>query len=206
MDQYVQQPGGASEPNLFQPDEGVSDLQAGSRSERTSSYTPQTDVSMQGQDFSLPSNSYSWRASEFIEHKKSALWFLCLFLAVIAIGAITWFAAHDVFLSVMVVLGAGVFGIYAAHRPKQTTYKLDGASLGIGGRTYSLSQFRSFSIIPEGSVLRIELAPLKRFAVSTTMYCQPGDSDRVIAMLTAYLPMSPSRSNWVDRFMRSIRF
>jgi hypothetical protein len=222
MDQYVQQPGGANESNLFHPDEVVVSLNrqevhnVQSPRQLPSSPTPQPVAPPASQTQVLPSpsipssvapsDSFAWNASEFIEHEKSAVWFFGLILVAIAVGAITWFAAHDIFLSVMTVLGVGVFGVYATHRPKQASYRLSGAVLNINTRTYNLHDFHSFSVAPEGTLLRIELAPMKRFAVSLTVYCRPDDGDRIVGLLAAYLPLTPPSNDFSDRLMRSIRF
>lgn len=216
MDQYVQQPGGGNEPNFFRPDEVVvpqnqADTAVSVTPPRTMSMEPmpalpQAAESPASAPSAMSSRSFTWTASEFIEHKKSAAWFLCLMLATVVVTGVTWFAAHDIFLSCMVVLGVGIFGMYATHRPKQTAYSLAGALLAIGSRTYNLNDFHSFSITHEGTLLRIELFPLKRLAVAATFYCRPEDGDRIAALLSVYLPMTPPRNDFADRLMRSIRF
>jgi len=153
-----------------------------------------------------PVGTITWTAAEYIEHKKTSLWFLGLGFFALLLGAVVWFIARDVFLTSMVILGAATFGVYAARRPRQTTYSLDGATLLIGSRSYNLSEFRSFSMAPEGSLLAVELAPMKRFAVYTIIYCHPKDQEKVAALLSAYLPMTPPRNDLTDQLLRRIHF
>jgi|SRR5581483_9394339 len=219
MDQHVTQPGG--EPNLFQPDEvvvptaasaaAVGAVQAPLEMPAPLQTTPQESASAQSP--TVPSvplaptpSSFSWTAAEYLEHRKSFSWFAALTLVAFLLGAGVWFITKDVFLSSMVVLGVAVFGIYAGRRPKQTTYRIEGPALHIGSRLYDLREFRSFSVIPEGPVVSVELVPMKRFAIYTIFYCTVKDADTIADLLSAYLPITPPRNDLTDQFMRRIHF
>lgn len=148
----------------------------------------------------------SWTASEFIAHHKSIRWYLSLGSAAVLVLAAVWFVTKDVFAVVTIAIGLGLLGFYATHKPRQQSYSLDSSGLTIGDRRYRFNEFRSFSLIPEGAFLSIELAPLKRFATFTTVYFDPADEGRIVGLLSAHLPTAPPRGDLTDQLMRRIRF
>lgn len=197
MDEHAVRPGGTGEPNLFQPDNAAVSL-AG-RNEAPATPLQQATPQDVGQPL-------TWTATEYVEHKKPMGWFLGLGVATLCLGAAVWFMAKDIFLTVTVMFGTAIFGVYAARRPKEAAYSLEGPSLTIASRSYNLGDFRSFSIAPEGSLLAIELAPMKRFATYTVVYCHPKDQEKIAGLLSAYLPMTPPRNDLTDQFLRRIHF
>ena len=148
----------------------------------------------------------TWTASEFIAHQKSGSWFGLLALAAVVIAALAWLITRDVIATGTVVIGVVLLGVYARQQPRQTSYTLDAYGLTIGNRQYRYDEFRSFMVVPEGAFLSVELMPLKRIAMTVTMFLDPQDEDRVLDMLSLYLPMEESRTNLTDSLMRRIRF
>ncbi|HET7320738.1 MAG TPA: hypothetical protein VFI84_04105 [Candidatus Saccharimonadales bacterium] len=153
-----------------------------------------------------PEGSISWTASEFIAHDKSAGWYLMLGGATIALAAIIWLVTKDKISAGVVVFGAALFGIYAARKPRQLQYQLDSSGLTIGQRHFVYHDFRSFSVVPEGGINSIVLSPLKRFAPLTTIYYDPADEDKIVALLSDRLPVERRQKDLVDRLMWRIRF
>ena len=150
--------------------------------------------------------SISWTASEFIAHQKNAAWYGALALATVAITTAVWFLTKDPIATGCVVIGMAIFGFYAAHKPRQQAYTIDGSGLAIGQQRYGFSDFRSFSVIQEEGAYSVQLAPLKRFATYLTVYIDPKDRDKIIDLLSSYLPMEEARPNLTDGFLRRIRF
>lgn len=148
----------------------------------------------------------TWTASEFIAHQKSTAWYVSLSVGAVAGAGLAWFITKDFVPPVVVVIGALLFGFYAGHKPRQMSYSLDDRGLMVGGRFLPFSEFRSFSVVPEGAFASIELAPLKRFATVTTIYFDPADEDKIVSLLAAHLPMEEVQQDSVDQLMRRIRF
>lgn len=209
MDQHAAQSGGSGEQNYFQPDSGSAPVSI------ASPVTSVTAIHAGATQMPAPAlqptaNSVgeplSWTALEYIEHRKSFAWFAGLGVVALLLGAVIWLIARDIFLASVIVVGVLGFGVYAARRPKQATYLLEGANLHIGARVYPLADFRSFSLTPEGALVAIELAPMKRFAVPVIFYCHQNDQAKATDLLSAYLPLTPPRNDLTDQFMRRIRF
>lgn len=151
-------------------------------------------------------DSITWTASEFIAHQKTPLWYVTLLGASLVLAAVIYLLTKDVVSSGVVVVGAIALAVYGARQPRQLEYRLDKRGLSVGNRNYTYSEFRSFSVVPEGAFNSIVLIPLKRFALLTTIYYSPEDEDKIIAMLTERLPLEPRKKDAIDRLMWRIRF
>lgn len=158
----------------------------------------------------VPSNpeqtEITWTASEFVAHEKSASWYMGLAVAAAAIAGLIYLITRD-FVSVGVVLfGAFMLGVYGARQPRQLDYSIDPSGVTIGQKYYPFSDFRTFSIIPEGAFSSIVFMPLKRFAPPTTIYYDPKDENSIVAVLSNSLPFEEGKHDAVERLMRRIRF
>lgn len=148
----------------------------------------------------------TWTASEYVAHEKSAGWYTGLLLAVALIGGLVFLITRDV-VSVGVVVVAGlVFAVYANHQPRQLQYRLDERGIGVGDKQYSYSEFRSFSVMPEGAFQSIVFMPLKRFSPPLTIYFSPDDETKIADLLVDKLPFEEMRRDAVDSLLRRIRF
>lgn len=152
------------------------------------------------------SSGVSWTASEFIAHHKSAGWYSLLGLAALIVAAVVWLLTKDVFSSSLVFIGVLLLGVYGAHKPRELTYAVDDLGITIGRTHHSFGEFRSFSVLSEGAFSSIELVPLKRFAMYTTVYFEPVDEDKIIKVLNTHLPMEKPRNDLVEQLMHRIRF
>ena len=152
------------------------------------------------------SDGVTWTASEFIAHHKSAGWYALLGLAALIVAAVVWLLTKDVFSSSLVFIGVLLLGVYGGHKPRELTYTLDDLGITIGRIHHSFGEFRSFSVVSEGAFASIELVPLKRFAMYTTVYFEPVDEDKIIKVLNTHLPMEKPRNDLVEQLMHRIRF
>jgi hypothetical protein len=148
----------------------------------------------------------SWTASEFIAHHKSPGWYLLLTIIAVVLAVIIWFLTRDAISVAVIIVGAAIFGTYAARKPHQVPYQVDEAGIGIGIRHYGYEQLRSFAIVPEGAFSSIVFMPLKRFMPVITIYYAPQDEARIVETLSARLPVERQQGDMIDRLMRRIRF
>lgn len=150
--------------------------------------------------------SVTWTASEFIEHQKSASWYLLLAVATVVVAGGLYWLIHDLITSIIIGIVAIIFGITAARKPRQISYALDSKGITIGSRFLPYADFRSFTVDQEGAFASVSLMPLKRFAPMTVIYLDPQDEDRILNLLSEYLPLDQTRTDAVERLMRRIRF
>ena len=148
----------------------------------------------------------TWSASEFIAHQKSFVWYALLGLVAIAVGALIYILTSDKISTGAVIFVAVVMGIAAARKPRTLPYQLDHAGLSIGVKFYDYGQFRSFAVMDEGAFSSVVFMPLRRFMPIITVYFEPQDQDRIVAILADHLPMEAHQLDTIDQLMRKIRF
>jgi hypothetical protein len=148
----------------------------------------------------------TWTASEFIAHAKSLGWYVVLVAGTAVFAAAVYLLTRDRISVVVIVVAALLLGVYANHKPRQMEYRLDGRGLTIGDKHFSYDQFRSFSVLPEGAFSSIVFMPLKRFALTTTIYYAPEDEDKIVNLLSDHLPLDERGHDAIDRLMHRIRF
>jgi hypothetical protein len=153
-----------------------------------------------------PDQVVTWTASEFVAHAKSAGWYAALGLAAIAGAALIYLMTKD-YISVAVILIAGMLlGVYAGHKPREMQYRLDFRGLTVGDKHFGYSEFRSFSVLPEGAFSSIVFMPLKRFAIPTTIYYAPEDENKIVDLLSDHLPLEEGGHDAIDRLLHRIHF
>ena len=148
----------------------------------------------------------SWSASEFIAHNKTPGWYVVLFLSSIALAAGVYFLTRDKITSGMIVFAALLFGIMGARKPRELPYKVSSDGLHIGQKFYPYDSFESFSVVQEESIESIWFMPLKRFMPGLSIYFAPNDGQKIMDVLSNYLPFEAKELDLVDRLMHRIRF
>jgi hypothetical protein len=148
----------------------------------------------------------SWTASEYVHHAKTGGWYLALAVCAVLVAGLVYLISHDWVSVGVVIAAAAVFGSYGSRQPRQLDYHLDGQGIGIGPKRYRYGEFKSFSVIPEGAFSSITFMPLKRFSPPISIYYAPEDEEKILALLSQYLPFEEPRRDAVDSFMRRIRF
>lgn len=148
----------------------------------------------------------SWTASEYVHHDKTASWYLGLAIGAVLVAALVYLISHDWVSVGVVIVAALVLGSYGARQPRQLDFQLDNQGIGIGPKRYFYGEFKSFSVIPEGAFSSITFMPLKRFSPPISIYYAPEDEEKILTLLSQYLPFEQPRRDAVDSLMRRIRF
>jgi hypothetical protein len=151
-------------------------------------------------------NGISWVAAEFVAHEKSASWYMKLAVVAIAIAVVIFLLTRDLISAGVAPVCALFLGILAARHPRELQYRMSDHGISVGNRHYGYGDFRSFSLVPEGSLLGIVLMPLKRFAPLLTVYCAPEDQDKIVGVLSDRLPYEEHKPDAIEQLMRRIHF
>lgn len=164
------------------------------------------DESPQDTQYSI--NPISWTASEYIAHDKSPFWYVSVSLMVFAFaGLILILDGVDSWLSPLLIILAGViFMVAASRKPQILEYMVDDSGIHVGKKLFHYSQFKSFSLVPEGPIMTIVLTPLQRFMPSLTIYYETKDQESIVEVLSSYLPHETKKLDLIDNLMRKIRF
>lgn len=172
------------------------------------SYKPMANMpAQQTQEAPAPTQSeIIWTASEFIAHNKSLGWYSLLALAAVVLSSLVYLLTKDLVSVGIIIFVALILGIAARRKPRVLNYQLNDNGIAIGQRFYAYHEFRSFSVMQEGVFSSIMFIPLKRFMPTINIYYDPQDEDRIIQMLSYYLPLENHTRDAVDSLIHHIRF
>lgn len=147
----------------------------------------------------------SWSASEYIDHTHGIGWYAVLAVGTIGLGVGIYFLTKDYFAAGVIAILGVIVGVFAARKPKEITYDISSSGIKVGEKSYNYSQFKSFSLIREGSLSSINLLPLKKFMPPISAYFPPNDEQRIVNSLGNYLPYEERKMDGVDRLTRRLR-
>ena len=148
----------------------------------------------------------TWTASEFIEHHKSAGWYMVLLLIGLAVCTGLYFLTKDKITVGAIAVCFLVFGIVAGRKPRVLPYRIDHDGLTVGKRLYTYDEFKAFAVIDEGTFSSITFLPLKRFSPGLNIYYAPEDEARILEALSTYLPVEQGKLDLFEALMRRVRF
>lgn len=148
----------------------------------------------------------SWTASEFITHEKSVGWYGLLAATAIVAAVLVYLVTKDKISTGIVILAAIALGVFAARKPQIQTYSLLPEGLQIGSKVYSFQEFKTFSVIEEGTITSVVFMPFKRFMPPLTIYVAPELEDKVVNFLSVFMPFEQHKADAVDSLLRRIRF
>ena len=174
-------------------------------SEETNFYKPDDSAAASPAAPKGSKQSVSWTASEFIEHQRGAGWYAMLFIVTIAVAAGIYFIIHDYFAAGVIVILGIITGVYAGHKPGQTTYEVNRSNLKIGEKTFAYSNFKSFSVIRDGALVSLNLNPLKRFGLTASAYLDPKDEAKVTDIIGQYLPLEDRDVDLFEALTRRLK-
>lgn len=148
-----------------------------------------------------------WQASEFIDHQKSALWFIALVgVAIVASVAIYFLTGGGVLAPIVVGMSALAFATIARQKPRSLQYGLTSSDITVGQKKFNYDDFKAFSVVQDGALYSIVLEPTKRFMPPLTIYFANEDGEKIFDTLAQHLPHEDKQLDAVDRMMRKIRF
>jgi len=176
---------------VFKP--GSSDAALPQEPAPGANYEPQTDA-------------VQWSASEYVANDKTPGWFLTLGLGAIALAIIIYFMTTDIMSVIVIMSLAIIVGVFAARQPHVLEYALDARGIHMGHKFYPYGVFKSFSIVKDGGLSHIVLSPLKRFMPPLTVHYPPNDEDRIMDVLSDYLPYEEQKRDLVESITRRVRF
>ena len=151
-------------------------------------------------------DSVQWTASEYVAHQKSAGWYFLLGLATVAGSGLIYLITRDKVSAAIVLIIAIIFGAFAARQPRVLGYQIDQTGIKIADKFYPFEMFKSFSVQEEGPLDVILLTPLKRMMPGLSVYFPPEQGDKIIGVLSSYLPHEERQQDAIERLMRKVRF
>src|SRR5687767_323629 len=90
-------------------------------------------------------SSFSWEASEYVEHDRTMLWYIVLGAVTLALVVFSILVLKEWLSALVVVLMAVAIGVYARRKPGVLKYQLSDSGVKIGEKVYPYDEFRSFA-------------------------------------------------------------
>ncbi len=151
--------------------------------------------------------SFTWTASEYIEHEKSSLWYAGLVLGGIIVSVIVYFISDgDKLTTATILIITMTLVFFASRKPKAKTYEISSKGLTIDGKLFSFADFKSFSVVEEGAIESIWLKSLGRFSPMIIIYFAPEEGGKIADLLSNYLPHEQRELDIIDRALKRLRF
>jgi hypothetical protein len=148
----------------------------------------------------------TWTAPEFVAHHKPFGWYALLGLSAIVVAGIVWLLFKDAFSSIVVLVVAILFGAYGARKPRDIQILVDMHGITLNQKFRDYNEFRSFSVVHDGSQPSIVLLPLKRFGMIVTIYYDLENENAIVEELSLHLPYAEHQADPIDALMHRLRF
>lgn len=149
---------------------------------------------------------YTWTASEYIAHEKTAGWYVVLFLLAAILAGVTFYFTKDKVSIFIIFFAAFVFAYFASHKPREMNYMITPDGVTVGNKQYHFDDFKSFGLVPEGAFTSIIFMPHKRFAIPITIYYPPESETKIAELIGNYLPFEEHSKDAIDKLLRAVRF
>jgi hypothetical protein len=150
-------------------------------------------------------HSFSWQASEFIHHQKSAGWYATLALIAVALVAAAILTQQWFSIAVFASMTAAVV-VYASKEPRVLSYRIDNTGITIDNKPNPYKNFKSYSVVKDTGWQMIDLDPTQRFMPRVSIIFDNDDLDKITALLDTKLPRIDREPDWIEKLTRSIRF
>jgi len=151
-------------------------------------------------------DTINWSASEYIAHEKAPSWFAGVAAVAARVAAALFVVTRELLASITVLVVVFVGMFYAGRKPETRSYELSDKGLVVDGKHYSMTEFKSFSIVQEGAVESIWLESLGKFTPTIRLYFAPEDGQRIAGVLEQLLPYQQREIDAVEKASRRIRF
>ncbi len=146
-----------------------------------------------------------WQASEYIQHDRSAKWFILLALVSLILIAIALFLMQSVSFAILVPVMAAALVIYVRRPPGVIDYVVSRKGVHVNDKLHTYDEFRSFGVLSHDGFHSVVLLPRKRFQLSQTMYFPEEVGEDLVDMLAARLPMNEVKQDAIDHFLARLR-
>ena len=153
-----------------------------------------------------PDGSITWTASEFIQHQKGPIWYAVLIIGSIIFSFLVWLVTKDLITASAIIIAMIMLAIWASKKPRDLEYRIDREGLHINNKILSFNDFKSFAVDHNGAFSSLVFFPLKRFSLLVTAYYDPADEQKILDILSMYLPKQDKKRDYIDELMWKIRF
>lgn len=148
--------------------------------------------------------SIQWTGVDDSSRQRKAGWYIIWAAIFIALTtgsfALHWFLGYWQFWSVL-VLAIMIFAtLIISNRSSQTiNYSLTKQDITINDKTYSLSDFKHFTIDNSNGVWILHLIPTKKVAMEYDVIVPNDSAEKIVGVFGKLLPMKDSENSFSDK-------
>lgn len=151
------------------------------------------------------SGSFSWTASEYIDHDRGGSWYLMLIFGTAILAAVVYFLTKEIVATATIAVVGLIVAAYSRRKPRQVVYELSESGIRIGEKSYNYNLFRSFALVKDGELNSVQLSPLKRFMPGISAYYDAADEEKISDILGQHLPYEDAKPDVVDNISRRLK-
>ncbi len=156
-------------------------------------------------DVNLPeAQPIQWQAAEYIQERRSPLWFVGFWIVATLLMAIAAFVVRSWSFAILVPAMAAALMIYSHRPPRILNYVLSSKGVYINEKLHPMSEFRSFGIMRDELVPSLMLLPVKRFRPGLTIHFPAELGEAIVDMLGSRIPMHEVKLDAFDRIIRKL--
>ena len=146
-----------------------------------------------------------WQATEYLQHDRSATWFIVLGIITLALMAVAIFWMQSISFAILIPVMAAALVMYVKRPPALISYTVSRKGIHINDKLHTYEEFRSFGVLSHEGNHSVVLVPRKRFQLSQTVYFPEEIGEDLVDMLAARLPMNEVKPDAIDRFLARMR-
>lgn len=146
-----------------------------------------------------------WQATEYVQHDRSAKWFIVLAVITLGLMAAAIFWMQSISFAILLPVMAAALVVYVKRPPALINYTVSRKGIHVNDKLHAYEEFRSFGILSHDGLHSIVLTPRKRFQLSLTLYFPEEIGEGLVDMLAARLPMKEATQDAIDRMLARLR-
>lgn len=148
----------------------------------------------------------TWQASEYVEHEKSAKWFIVLGVIVVILALLAVLLMKNYMFALLIVVMGVAVAVWARRPATEMQYELETGGVSVNGKHFALHDFRAFGLLQDGAIYAVVLLPNKRFSPGVNIYFPHELGEQIVDRLGATLPMETMEPDWIDKLTRKLNF
>jgi hypothetical protein len=147
-----------------------------------------------------------WSASEYIEHKKTMIWYIVLLLIAAGLLAVAILVLHEYTFAALVIVMTIAIVLWARRPAQEIAYKLQPDGVWVGQKFFPFHNFRAFGVVQDSATYSVMLLPVKRFAPGVTIHFPTELGEQIVDVLGSVMPMETIKPDFIDKLSKRLNF
>lgn len=151
-------------------------------------------------------STLAWVSSETEPNTKNIGWYLMFVLSILLLCTFIYFFTRSLLSSIAIFIIGITITYTASRRPRDISYSLNSHGITINNINHHFSEYKSYNLVSEDNDEHIILMSVKRFTPNKVIYFRQEDRQKIIALLSEFLPIETPSDDQVGKLMKRIGF